>query len=152
METFKYSAPIQNAIQIVQKSSLVHSFQKVINQSSRNELLFLGTASFITFYNLFSYIKTRKQKQYNLPPMVPFALPVFGHSLYLAAFSNKFIDYCNNKYGELYNLNLLGKTTTIASGKCAEEALKAEHDELSLEHGILEGMCQKIKTLFPFST
>lgn len=139
MDFLKTSTPIQNAIQLVQNSPAFHSILDLYSRLSRNEVVFLGAASLFTIYNLLSYIKARYQKKYNLPPMVPLGLPVFGHSLYLMTFPNKFIDYCNGKYGELYNLNLLGKTVTIASGKCAEEVLKADHDDLSLEQGILKG-------------
>jgi hypothetical protein len=144
VNTLSQSAPIHNAIQLIAQLPITHQLTSVYQRSSRNELAFVGAATFLTLYNLSSYIKSKTQKL-NLPPTVPFALPLIGHTLYTILMPNKFIDWCNNKYGELYTLELLGKTVTVANGKCAEEAMKAEATDLSLEHGILRGTVDKIK-------
>jgi hypothetical protein len=129
---------IQKAVQLIQQLPVTHWLSNTYSQSTRNELTLIGTATFLTLYNFISYIKSKREKL-NLPPTVPFGLPLLGHTLYLAFFPKKFIDWCNSKYGEVYNIHHLGKLVTIASGRCAEEAMKAESSELSLEHGILRG-------------
>lgn len=138
LNTLTKSAPIHNAIQLIQQSPITHRWTDFYRRSTRNELAFLGAAAFLTVYNLASYIKAKRQRL-NLPPTVPFSLPFVGHSLYVMTMPNKFIDWCNRNYGELYNLDLLGKEITVASGKCAEEALKADQLDLSLEEGVVKG-------------
>jgi cytochrome P450 len=127
---------IQHAVSLVRQLPISQSLEIFYNRSSRNELIVLGGATFLTLYNLATYIKASRQKL-NLPPTVGYNLPIVGHSLYMLRNSNKFLDWCNEKYGEVYDLNLFGKTVTVTSGKSAEEVLKADSDKLSLEHGIL---------------
>lgn len=138
LNTLSKSAPIHQAVELIQQSQLAHRWMDFYKRSTRNELTFLGAAAFLTLYNLSSYIKAKRQKLH-LPPTVPFSLPLLGHSLYLMAMPNKFIDWCNKHYGELYIINMLGKEVTVASGKCAEEALKADQADLSLEEGVVKG-------------
>lgn len=71
--------------------------------------------------------------------MVPFGLPFIGHSLYLALSPHKYLDWCNKKYGELYDLNIRGKRVTIANGKMGEEVLMADSNDLSLDAGLFKG-------------
>ncbi|KAI8640968.1 cytochrome P450 [Parasitella parasitica] len=139
LNTLTRAAPIQHAIQLILQAPVSHQWVDFYKRSTRNELAFLGAATLLTAYNLVSYIKTRRQRL-NLPPTVPLSLPLVGHTLYMMTMSNKFIDWCNKNYGELYNLNFLGKQVTVASGKCAEEALKADQSDLSLEEGIVKGI------------
>ncbi|KAI8982138.1 cytochrome P450 [Mycotypha africana] len=135
----KASPPIQQALQIIQQSPIVEQLERLYRRSSRNELIFIGTATFLTLYNLSSYIKTKCQKL-NAPPTVPFSLPLIGHTLYTTFMPYKFLDWCDKRYGEIYNLHLLGQTVTVANGKCGEETLKAERDDLSLEHGVVRDL------------
>lgn len=133
------NAPIQNAVRLVQQLPITQHLLNIYSRSSKNERYFIGAATFITLYNLSAYIKEKRQKLH-LPPTVPFALPFLGHNLYLMVIPGKFIDWCNAKYGEVYRLKLLGKYVTVASGKSAEEAMKAEQSDLSLEHGIVRDL------------
>ncbi|KAL9541263.1 hypothetical protein MBANPS3_009220 [Mucor bainieri] len=139
LNTLSKSAPIHQAVELIQQSHLTHRWMDFYKRSTRSELTFLGAAAFLTLYNLSSYIKAKRQKLH-LPPTVPFSLPLVGHSLYLMVMPNKFIDWCNKNYGELYNINMLGKEVTVASGKCAEEALKADQADLSLEEGVVKDL------------
>ncbi|KAI8885443.1 cytochrome P450 [Backusella circina FSU 941] len=127
---------IQHAVSLVRQLPISQHLELFYKRSSRNELIFLGGATLLTLYNFAAYIKASRQKL-NLPPTVGYNLPIVGHSLYMLANPHKFIDWCNDKYGEVYDLNLFGKTVTVASGRSAEEVLKADADKLSLEHGIL---------------
>lgn len=132
------NAPIHKAVELIKKFPVTHKLTDMYNRSSRNELLLVGTATFITLYNLSSYIKEKRQKL-NLPPAVPFGLPVFGHSLYLMFMPRKFLDWCNKNYGEVYNLTLQGSIVTVTSGRSGEEAFKAKNTVLSLDQGIVRG-------------
>ncbi|KAI8391452.1 cytochrome P450 [Radiomyces spectabilis] len=126
---------IQKAIEIVHQKTpkaLLQFYQR----SSRNELLLLGGTAFLTIYNLAKYINAKRQKLH-LPPRVAYALPVFGHSLYMLYDSNRFLDWCTKTYGEVYDIKMLGKTITVAGGRSGEEVLKAEPDYLSIKEGIL---------------
>lgn len=133
------NAPIQNAVRLIQQLPVTQHLMNMYSRSSKNERYFIGAATFITLYNLSAYIKEKRQRLH-LPPTVPFALPFLGHNLYLMVIPGKFIDWCNARYGEVYRLKLIGKYVTVASGKSAEEAMKAEQSDLSLEHGIVRGM------------
>ncbi|KAG2200076.1 hypothetical protein INT47_007721 [Mucor saturninus] len=130
------NAPIHNAIQIIKQLPITEKLIHMYKRSSKNELLFIGTATFITLYNLSAYLKVKRQKL-NSPPTVPYSLPLFGHNLYMMFMPSKFLDWCNERYGEIYNLNLQGKTMTITNGKLGEEAMKANAEDLSLDHGIV---------------
>lgn len=138
LSTLSKSAPIHQAVALIQQSHLAHRWTDFYKRSTRSELTFLGAAAFLTLYNLSSYIKAKRQKLH-LPPTVPYSLPLLGHSLYLMIMPAKFIDWCDKNYGELYNINMLGNEVTVASGKCAEEALKADQADLSLEEGVVKG-------------
>jgi hypothetical protein len=136
-KTMDFSTPIHNAVQIVQKLPLVQYLENLNHRSTRNERIFVGVASFITVYNLMGYIKEKRQNL-NLPPKVPFGLPLVGHLPYLLFMPNKFIDWCNAKYGEAYTINNFGKPTTIVNGSLAREALKADSSDLSMEEGTVK--------------
>jgi hypothetical protein len=132
INTLSQSTPINNAIQLIQQLPITHKLNHFYSRSSRNELIFVGAATFLTAYNLISYIK-EKTKKLNEPPMVPYGLPLFGHTLYLFIFPKQFIDWCNSRYGELYNIVFFGKTITVSSGLTAHEVLKANIEDLSLD-------------------
>lgn len=139
---------IQKAIDIIQNTSaypLLHNFYK---RSSRNELLFVGGATFLTLYNLISYLKSKRQKL-NLPPRVAYGLPLLGHLPYLLYDGSRFLDWCVDKYGDVFDLSLPGGVITVTSGRSAEEALKASAEDLSLEHGVLQGKYQSKLTVDP---
>lgn len=139
-----HSAPIQNAVRLIKQLPVTNHLIDIYNRSSKNERYFIGAATFITLYNLSAYIKEKRQKLH-LAPLVPFGLPLLGHDLYLTLFPGKFIDWCSTKYGEVYRIQHLGKVITVASGKSAEEAMKAEQSDLSLEHGIIRGNLTTVK-------
>lgn len=134
-----YSAPINNAIQLLQRSPVVHYLGDLNKRSTKSERIFIGVASFITFYNLVSYIKEKRQKLH-APPTVPFGIPFIGHMPYLMFMPNKFIDWCNKKYGEVYNIKNFGSIVTVVSGSSAREVLKADSSDLSMEEGTVKGM------------
>lgn len=141
LQTISQSAPIHNAIRLIQNLPATHRLEEFYKRASRNELIFVGSAVFLTLYNLKAYINAKRQKL-NLPPTVAYGLPLVGHTLYLMLSPFKFIDWCNKNYGELYDLNLLGKTITVANKKCAEETFKAESSDLSFTEGLVLGLYQ----------
>ncbi|KAI7889564.1 cytochrome P450 [Mucor mucedo] len=134
LNTASKSISIHNAVQLT--GLIQHRLTDIYKRSTKNELMFIGAATFFALYHLPNCFKSRKKKL-NLPPKVPFALPFFGHSLYLIVWPCKFLDWCHQKYGDIYTLNMLGKTITIAGGKSAEESMAAESSDMSLDHGVL---------------
>ncbi|KAI7897760.1 cytochrome P450 [Cokeromyces recurvatus] len=142
LSTLGNSPPIQSAIQTIQRClpmTVSHKLEDFYRRSSRNELIFIGAATFISLYNLAAYIKAKRQKL-KLPPTIPYGLPFLGHTLYLTLMPNKFIDWCNKHYGEIYNISVLGRYITVTNGKCAEEFMKAEINDLSMEEGNVKDM------------
>ncbi|RCI04694.1 hypothetical protein CU098_006242 [Rhizopus stolonifer] len=133
---FVKSTPIQAAIDLVQRAPAIQKLVDVYSHSSRNEVAVMSAISFFTLYRLIGFLKSATEKR-NLPPKVPFSLPIVGHTLFVMLWPNQFLDWCNDKYGEIYRLDYLGKTVTVTNGKCAEQSLKADSSELSIEHGIL---------------
>ncbi|KAI7895834.1 cytochrome P450 [Mucor mucedo] len=131
-----HNTHIHNAVDLVRKFPVTQKLTDMYKRSSKNELLFIGAATYIALYNFSAYIKEKRQKLNN-PPAVPYGLPIFGHSLYLIFFPGKFMDWCNEKYGEMYNLNLRGKTVTVVGGKSGEESMKSDATELSLSDAIV---------------
>lgn len=57
----------------------------------------------------------------------------------MAVNANKFLDWCVANYGDTFDLDILGKTVTVAGGKVAEQVMKEDGHILSLEHGVLTG-------------
>ncbi|KAI8378869.1 cytochrome P450 [Choanephora cucurbitarum] len=136
LNTITKLPPIQSALQVIGRLPAIQQLIKICSNSSRKELAVLGTASFLTLYNLIRYIRERREKL-NLPPKVPFSLPLIGHTLYLSLASNRFLDLCADRYGEIFRIDYLGQTMTVVNGRCAEEAMKADSADLSLEFGVL---------------
>jgi cytochrome P450 len=104
------------------------------NRLSKNEKTLLGGLALVTLYNLISFIKEKRQKL-NLPPYVPYGLPIFGHTFYMIFAHNRFIDWCNQKFGETYRLSMFGETIYVASGKAGEESMKASREDFSINDG-----------------
>lgn len=129
---------IHNAVNLVRQFPVTQKLTDMYKRSSRNELIFIGAATYLTLYNFSAYIKARRQKLNN-PPAVPYGLPIFGHSLYLIFFPGKFMDWCNKKYGDMYNLTLRGQTVTVVGGKSGEESMKSDAKDLSLSDAIVRG-------------
>ncbi|CEP15452.1 hypothetical protein [Parasitella parasitica] len=139
LQKISQSTPIHNAVQLIHRLPVAHKLEDFYRRASRNELIFVGAATFLTIYNLKAYINSKRRKL-NLPPAVPYGLPLLGHTLYLMISPFKFVDWCNKNYGEIYDISLLGKTVTVTSKKCAEETFKAESTDLSLTEGIVNDM------------
>lgn len=109
------------------------------SKASCMDLVVVGAATAIALYNLRSMVSNANPRHLNLPPKVPYSLPLFGHTLYVVFNANKFLDWCVAKYGDTFDLDLLGKTVTVAGGSIAEQVMKADAHKLSLEKGILTG-------------
>ncbi|KAF7723855.1 hypothetical protein EC973_001581 [Apophysomyces ossiformis] len=116
----------------------VNLASKVYQWKSSRNLLSLAIPVAYSLYIVISCSKSRQQHKKS-PPKVAFSLPLFGHNLYMLFFSSRFLDWCTETYGELFDLNLMGKTVTIASGQCALEVLKADHRVLSTVEGTIIG-------------
>jgi hypothetical protein len=133
-----FSNPIHSAVRLVRELPLIRYLEDLTARSSRHERIFAGVMAFLAVYNLVGYIKEKRQTL-NVPPTVPFGLPFVGHFLYLLFIPNKFIDWCNAKYGEAYTINNFGDPTIIVNGNLAREALKADASYLSVDEGTLKG-------------
>ncbi|KAI8886594.1 cytochrome P450 [Backusella circina FSU 941] len=48
---------------------------------------------------------------------------------------NRFIDWCNQKFGETYRISMFGETIYVASGKAGEESMKANREDFSINEG-----------------
>ncbi|KAG2210040.1 hypothetical protein INT47_003476 [Mucor saturninus] len=136
INTFFTYTSISKTVQIVKQILTNSRLANICKNSQKSDLVLIGAAMFITFYSLSDYFRV-KTSRLNLPPTVAYSLPFFGHNLYLMFMPSKFLDWCNNEYGEIYNLILQGKMMTITSGKLGEETLKADSEYLSIDQGIV---------------
>lgn len=119
----------QHAPQVVQ----------LYSRATPTDLAVVGAASALTLYNISSMINKAKYSHLNMPRKVAYSLPLLGHTLYMAVNANKFLDWCVANYGDTFDLDILGKTVTVAGGKVAEQVMKEDGHILSLEHGVLTG-------------
>jgi hypothetical protein len=128
--------------------SLIQRMQKLplkdISRLYSKNNITIGVAAFIAIYNTMSYIRQKRQIL-NAPPDVPYSLPFLGHMPYLIMMPNKFVDWCNQKYGEAYTINRFGKSVTMVSGSLAHELLQADYSALSSREGIMKGIAIELK-------
>ncbi|CAO3661977.1 unnamed protein product [Umbelopsis ramanniana] len=117
----------QHAPQVVQ----------LYSRATPTDLAVVGAATALTVYNISSMINKAKYSHLNMPRKVAYSLPLLGHTLYMAVNANKFLDWCVANYGDTFDLDILGKTVTVAGGKIAEQVMKEDGHVLSLEHGVL---------------
>ncbi|KAF7721458.1 hypothetical protein EC973_004660 [Apophysomyces ossiformis] len=108
----------------------------IFHRLSSGETWILGILIFWAVYNLIEYTGSNKQKL-NLPPKAAYSLPLFGHTLYVVFNSSWFLDWCTKTYGEVFDLDLIGTTVTVAAGRCAEDVLKADPSDLSIVEGAI---------------
>ncbi|RIA92953.1 cytochrome P450 [Glomus cerebriforme] len=80
--------------------------------------------SFIFLLIVFIYIKSPRLSE-NEPPLVPYTIPVIGHTYSYLFDTENFIRKCLKKYGEPFNIVIFGKVTTIVAQKYIPEVLKA---------------------------
>lgn len=120
--------------------SLVMNIINTTKHFTPKELVVLGGATILTVYNLIQFYRERKQlRGFNAPPHVAYSLPIFGHSLYLLYDNIRFTDWCIKTYGDIYDLDVFGKTMTVTSGVVAQQVFKVEEDQLSGIEGALKG-------------
>ncbi|KAI9315675.1 cytochrome P450, partial [Dichotomocladium elegans] len=127
---------IEKAVRLVQNTSIYPVLNAFYQRSTRNELIFVGAAAFLTLYNLSGYIKEKRRKLYS-PPLAGYGWPLLGHIPYMLYDSSRFLDWCATKYGDVFDLKMGRSLVTVTTGASGEEVLKATHEDLSLEHGIL---------------
>jgi hypothetical protein len=133
-----FSTLISKSVELINQHA--PSVVRQYNQASRMDLVVIGAATAMVLYNLRSMVANAKTRHLNLPPKVAYSLPLLGHTLYMVVNANKFLDWCVANYGDTFDLDILGKTVTVAGGSIAEQAMKEDGDKLSLEHGVLTGM------------
>ncbi|CAG8447622.1 12958_t:CDS:10 [Funneliformis caledonium] len=73
---------------------------------------------------IFVYIKRPRLNQ-NEPPLVPYTIPVIGHTYDFLFNSDKFIRKCIKEYGEPFNIIVFGRVTTVVSQQYLPEVFRA---------------------------
>eukprot|EP00127_Corallochytrium_limacisporum_P005625 Clim_evm4s210 gene=Clim_evmTU4s210 len=72
--------------------------------------------------------------KYKLPPMAKGGLPVLGHAVQFGTDPINFLTKCYVEYGEVFSINLLGKTCTYLVGpKPAPIFFASKNDDLNAE-------------------
>ncbi|ORX70393.1 cytochrome P450 [Basidiobolus meristosporus CBS 931.73] len=85
-----------------------------------------SAALFLGLYFLGKYLRNqRASPQLNEPPNVPYFLPLVGHSLQLYLDPKRFLKKCNQQYGDIFNLFIMGKRVTVVRDRYAMEMFRA---------------------------
>ncbi|RHZ70121.1 hypothetical protein Glove_275g15 [Diversispora epigaea] len=79
---------------------------------------------FITIYVIYWINNPRVNK--NEPPMVPYKFPIIGHTLDYFFNAENFLAECRQKYGDPFNIYVLGQVNTIAGNEIAQEVYNTD--------------------------
>ncbi|CAG8624313.1 7116_t:CDS:10, partial [Diversispora eburnea] len=79
---------------------------------------------FVAIYVIYWVKKPKLSK--NEPPMVPYKIPIIGHTLDYLFNAENFFAECSKKYGDTFNVYVFGQVTTIAGNEIAHELFNTE--------------------------
>ncbi|PKY39546.1 cytochrome P450 [Rhizophagus irregularis] len=92
----------------------------------------IALLSFIFLLIVFIYIKSPRLSE-NEPPLVPYTIPVIGHTFSYFFNTENFIKICLKEYGEPFNIIIFGRVTTVVAQKYIPEVTKAHENFDSFE-------------------
>uniref|UniRef100_U9TG11 Cytochrome P450 n=1 Tax=Rhizophagus irregularis (strain DAOM 181602 / DAOM 197198 / MUCL 43194) TaxID=747089 RepID=U9TG11_RHIID len=92
----------------------------------------IALLSFIFLLIVFIYIKSPRLSE-NEPPLVPYTIPVIGHTFSYFFNTENFIKKCLKEYGEPFNIIIFGRVTTVVAQKYIPEVTKAHENFDSFE-------------------
>ncbi|CAB4383136.1 unnamed protein product [Rhizophagus irregularis] len=92
----------------------------------------IALLSFIFLLIVFIYIKSPRLSE-NEPPLVPYTIPVIGHTFSYLFNTENFIKKCLKEYGEPFNIIIFGRVTTVVAQKYLPEVTKAHENFDSFE-------------------
>ncbi|RHZ80794.1 hypothetical protein Glove_132g15 [Diversispora epigaea] len=78
---------------------------------------------FIVVYVILWIKKPRLSE--NEPPMVPYKIPIIGHTIDFLFNADTFFSKCRKHYGDTFNLYVFGRVITIAGSEASREIFKA---------------------------
>ncbi|RHZ60191.1 hypothetical protein Glove_357g5 [Diversispora epigaea] len=78
----------------------------------------------IAFYVIYWIKKPRLSK--NEPPMVPYKIPIIGHTIDYLFNAENFLAECKKKYGDPFNIYVFGQVNTIAGNVTVHEVFRTE--------------------------
>ncbi|CAG8468068.1 10533_t:CDS:10 [Diversispora eburnea] len=79
---------------------------------------------FIATYVIYWIKKPRLSK--NEPPMVPYKIPIIGHTLDYLLNAENFLAECRQKYGDPFNIYVFGQVNTIAGNETIHEVYDSD--------------------------
>ncbi|RHZ80793.1 hypothetical protein Glove_132g14 [Diversispora epigaea] len=71
----------------------------------------------------------------NEPPMVPYKIPIIGHTIDFVFNADTFFSKCRKHYGDTFNLYVFSQVITIAGSEASQEIFKAS-DSFSLNEAV----------------
>ncbi|RIA94744.1 cytochrome P450 [Glomus cerebriforme] len=83
------------------------------------------------FLIIFYYIIKRPRIGANEPPLVPYTIPILGHTYDYLFHTKKLIKKCKEQYGECFSIYVFGRVMTIVSRSSLNEVFKS-HDDFDL--------------------
>ncbi|RHZ85947.1 hypothetical protein Glove_58g60 [Diversispora epigaea] len=79
---------------------------------------------FIVTYIIYWVKKPRISK--NEPPMVPYKIPIIGHTLNYLFNAEKFLAECRQQHGDPFNIYVFGQVNTIVGNEIAQEVYRTD--------------------------
>ncbi|CAI2172017.1 5635_t:CDS:10 [Funneliformis geosporum] len=89
------------------------------DESSIFYTLIVGTILLIIFYMI-----RRPRTCINEPPLVPYSIPIIGHTYNYLLDTKSFIRKCKEQYGDCFSLYVLGREITIISGNSINDVFR----------------------------
>ncbi|CAG8604549.1 430_t:CDS:10, partial [Diversispora eburnea] len=78
---------------------------------------------FIVIYVILWIRKPRLSK--NEPPMIPYKIPIIGHTIDFVFNAETFFSECRKQYGDTFNIFVFGQVITVVGNKALREVFKA---------------------------
>uniref|UniRef100_A0A1D1Y8D8 Ent-kaurene oxidase n=1 Tax=Anthurium amnicola TaxID=1678845 RepID=A0A1D1Y8D8_9ARAE len=91
----------------------------------------ISTFQLFVIFIIVLYIIKRPRIGVNEPPLVPYTIPILGHTYNYLFNTNKFVKKCKEQYGECFSIYVFGRVITIVSRNSLLEVFKnADHFDL----------------------
>ncbi|CAB4382572.1 unnamed protein product [Rhizophagus irregularis] len=82
----------------------------------------------IIFFIASKLLRRNQELKLNEPPLVPYKLPIIGHTFDFYRNTEKFLAKCAEEYGETFSLYIFGKIETFVGSRLSPEVFKSDKD------------------------
>ncbi|RUS26347.1 cytochrome P450 [Jimgerdemannia flammicorona] len=107
--------------------------------SQSQQLILSSVLALGTCYVLMSFMRRLRAAKSNIP-LVPYSIPFVGHFIELISHPFEFLSKCREKYGDAFDVYMMGTTLTMVTGQTGYEILKAPEAAMSHELAMDEAL------------